>query len=282
MPQTVPVRASNAIDEIAFAIHFKTPLVNDEKSINDLNNLAHEVRDLLPVHEIMNAVTLQLNNLQSNQAATKPSGIICYKKSEQVPDRQEWRLQVEESRIIVGCSEYTSWEQILPNVERLLQTAIAKFDLSINPIVEIVYQCADKFVCRGGKTNLKDVFNPDSNFLTKNIILNDPSAWHVHQSWFTKLDKPSATFLHNLNINMQNRPPKNPDQAQQESVHETIISHFIRVQKTNGLEINSNEELIGGESSYLNDILNITHDLNKDTVKQLLNAEMQQKTGICA
>lgn len=285
MHLTVPVRDNNAIDEIAFALHFKTLFAGDEKFIEDLIGLAHDVHELLPDHEVTKAVTLQINSLQANDQATeKPSGIICYKKSEKVPDRREWKLQVEGNWIVIGCSEYTSWKQISATAKQLLQAAITKLNLSVNPIVEIVYQCADKFTCHGDKTSLKEVFNTDSDFLTRHIILNDPSSWHVHQGWFTESDKAGATFLHNLNINMHNRSLLSPDGAQQESVHETIISHFIRVQKSNDLEISSSEELMGslenGKPNYLDDVLNIAHDLNKSVVKQLLSAEMQQKIGL--
>lgn len=275
-----PVRQNNAIDEIAFAAHFKLPLAG-EQFLKDLRDLATEVSDLLPDHEITNSLTFQLNAQQStNQASTKASGIVCYKKSEKVPNRQEWTLRVDGHRIIVACSEYSSWDKVSGQAKELLFKALKKIDVQPNPVVEVVLQCVDKFETEDANTTAKDVFDTDSIYLTKHVIENGGSSWHIHQGWFKDIDEIQAKLLNNLNINTYNKPYiKNGIIVQGQTINETIVSHLVRIQRTDNPELSNIEELTA-DDGYLAKAFDAAHDLNKEAIRDLLNNAMLDKIGL--
>ncbi|GAA6167851.1 hypothetical protein [Sessilibacter corallicola] len=275
-----PVRQDNAIDEIAFAVHFKLPLAG-EQLLKDLIDLATEVSDLLPHYEITNSLTLQLNAQQStNQTSTKPSGIVCYKKSEHVANRQEWTLRVDGNRIVVACSEYSSWGKVSSQAKELLFKALRKIDVKSNPVVEAVLQCVDKFEATDTNATAIDIFNADSAYLTKHVIENGGSSWHIHQGWFKDIDEIQAKLLNNLNINTYNKQYSEKEIiVQGKTINETIVSHLIRIQHTGNPELSNIEELTA-DDGYLAKAFDAAHDLNKEAIRDLLNNAMLDKIGL--
>ncbi len=275
-----PVRQDNAIDEIAFAVHFKLPLAG-EQLLKDLIDLATEVRDLLPHYEITNSLTLQLNAQQStNQASAKPSGIVCYKKSEHVTNRQEWTLRVDGNRIVVACSEYSSWDKVSNQAKELLFKALRKIDVKSNPVVEAVLQCVDKFEATDTTATAIDIFNADSVYLTKYVIESGGSSWHIHQGWFKDIDEIQAKLLNNLNINTYNKQYSEKGIiVQGQTINETIVSHLIRIQHTGNPELSNIEELTAN-NGYLAKAFDASHDLNKEAIRDLLNNTMLDKIGL--
>jgi len=275
-----PVRQNNAIDEMAFAVHFKLPL-SGEQLLKDLIDLAAEVSDVLPEYEITNSFTFQLNAQQgSNQTSAKPSGIACYKKSESVPNRQDWTLRVDGNRIVVACSDYSSWDRVSGQAKELLFKALRKIDVKSNPIVEVVLQCVDKFETSDTNVTAADVFDTDSVYLTKHVIENGGSSWHIHQGWFKDIDDIQAKLLNNLNINTHNKQyVENGIIVQGQTINETIVSHLVRVQRAGNPELSDIEELTA-DGEYLAKAFDAAHDLNKEAIRGLLNNAMLDKIGL--
>jgi|GEM_PF-2534040 len=275
-----PVRQNNAIDEMAFAVQFKLPLAG-EQFLKSFIDLATEVSDVLPKYEITNSVTFQLNAQQgSNQASHKPSGIVCYKMSQYVPNRQEWTLRVDNNRIVVACSEYSSWNKVSGQAKKLLFKALSKIDIQVNPIVEVVLQCVDKFETSDTDAIATDVFNENSVYLTKHVIENGGSSWHIHQGWFKNIDSIQAKLLNNLNINThKTQHIENGIVLQGQTINEIIVSHLVRVQRTDNPELSNMTELTT-DDGYLAKAFDAAHDLNKKAIRDLLNNAMLDKIGL--
>lgn len=283
MPITEPVRQNNAIDEIAFVLQFKTFFPNDEL-VKNILDVRSELKGELPDFDITNAVMFQVNPSQAESIIPdKQIGIVCFKRSGKDPARHEWALRVEANRIFVTCSEYTNWNQVYSSAIKYLRAAASKIDLNANPVVEVVYQCVDKFICRDGDIVFGDLFSKDSEYLTRHIISNTPDAWHVHQGWFEGLSNIPARMLHNLNINMHHQHLVEKGMVTGKGQHEAIVSHLIRIQNTSEVEIKSLESLVGsedGNGGYFKLVLENAHKTNKDVVRKLLSQEMLIRVGL--
>lgn len=283
MSSTCPIRESNAIDEIAFVLRFKK-LFSGEEFIKDLIDLHLELKSTLPSYDITSGVTFHVSpQLNENIRPDKQLGIVCFKQSEHDSNRHEWALKVEADRIIVTCSEYTSWEEVSCKAAQYLSAAVAKVSLQNNPIVEVVYQCVDKIVRKNDDIVFEDAFSSDSIYLTPHIIESTPESWHIHQGWFESLDQVPARLLHNLNINVQHSQFFNEGLPQYKR-HEAIVSHIVRIQNTGNveLELSTKEELLGNgsKSSYLDNVLRSAHEANKEVVRRLFSESMKEKIGL--
>ncbi len=257
MSKTKPVRKDNAIDELAFVWQFNAFFSSKEEVDKVLTDLHLELKETLPDSNITRNPMLE------------QIGVICFKRSEKDPNRHEWALRVEANRIMVTCSEYTNWKAVSTKASEYLRAARTKIKWTDNPITEIVYQCADKFVCPDDNIVFNDVFFRDSEYLTPHISRNTPEAWHVYQGWFEELSSVSARMLHNLNINVYHGPFIDNGTPTQHRSHEATVNHLIRI-------------LLGSDKKEtgFSTLLDAAHDSNKKVLKKLLCQEMLQTIGL--
>lgn len=284
MPETVPVRENNAIDEIAFVLQFKE-FFSGKELVKELINLHTELEESLPSYDITNSFMFQVGAQPiENVRPDKQIGVVCYKLSDKDPNRHEWALRVDANKIIVTCSEYTNWDEVSKRAVRYLRAALFKVNLEDNPVVEIGYQCVDKFICPDENFSFGDLFENEPEYLTPHIVQNTPEAWHVHQGWFEKLTSVTAArMLHNLNINMHHKQHIENGVPTEDRHREAIVSHLIRIQNVKSFEKGSDENLVGKkavEANYLTAVLNEAHDSNKKVIKKLLCKDMRQKIGL--
>jgi hypothetical protein len=277
-----PVRENNAIDEIAFAVKF-TKQLDDANFDDKLNNLAETVKEVLPKSKPTIGIVYNVNIDDVNgqtQTPQKRTGIVCYKPSKSNKHRQEWALRVEADRIIVACSEYTSWSDVSKKAKDLLLKALKIVNIQSNPIMEISYQCIDKFESPNTESTPVDLFNIDSIFLTKKLAESNKSSWHIHQGWFTKYEEIDSELLNNLNINRYNRQHEENGIAVEGVVkNETVINHLIRIQNE-GIYEPADIDNLTDEDSYLSKAYNKAHNLNKEAIQDLLNDKMLLKIGL--
>ena len=272
MSKTTPIRDENAIDEIAFVILFDKEL--DGNILAKLEDMRDELSADLPDFNVLSAIQVPVDPQNISSPVSKPSGILFSKKSEVDENRFEWSLRAERNRVVVACSEYTKWKEIKEKALVLLSTASEKCSLETNPIVEIVYQCVDKFIFEGEleEYQVGEVFNIDAAFLTQNVVENNRYAWHVHQGWFSEHEDMVALNNLNLNSHMQDDP----------QLHETEIIHFARIRKADGTDINDRDILVGdgGQIGYLEKAMETSHELNKEVLRNLLSENMLTVIGI--
>lgn len=272
MSKTTPVREKNAIDQIAFVILFEKEL--DNKTLAKLMSLEDELSSDLPHFEVPNTVQLFVDPQNMRMPLSKPGGVICSKKSAVDPNRLEWSVNAEVNNIVVTCSEYTNWKEIKKKALNFLFTTSKKFNLKDNPIIEIVYECVDKFIFDGSQNEYRvdEVFNLHAAYLTPHVVNSNPYAWHVHQGWFS--EHQDMVALHNLNLNSHKQNGQ--------SSHETVISHLVKIRKKNGTKINDKHMLVGNsqEVGYLEKAMEVSHDLNKKILLNLLNERMLKAIGI--
>lgn len=273
MSNTTPIRGKNAIDQIAFVIVFKKPLV--DRDLLELLGLRDDLSQELPDFKKIDVVQMAMDPSNPRLPVSKLGGMSYGKKSIKNESRFEWSLRIENNNIIVACSEYTKWLDVWVKAKEYLNLALEKCDVSGNPVVELVFQCMDKFINSEHPDNytIEDVFDINSDYLTKHVALHSPKAWHINQGWFQELLDGQIQSLNNLNLNAQ---------IIDAQPHETIISHVIKMKKVDTPEIDNVGILNGGDSSvgYLENAMKAAHILNKSVLLDLLHADMAKTIGL--
>ena len=270
--ETKPARDNNAIDEIAFIVHLTKDIESDV--LQNFEAMEQFSEDL-PIKERINSMRLAFegNTASQSSMSQKFSGVKFSKKSENSENRYAFSLRVENNKIIVACSEYSSWSEVWPKSLSLISTVLKNIDIENNPVQEIVYQCLDRFVSAvgEGEYDIGSVFNVESKYLTKKAISDNTNTWHVHQGWFSQTVDENVKALNNLNIDSfgidNNRV-------------ETLINHIINIKKANDIPVNSVQEMLDASDGYLNRAINQAHNGNKSVVKDILNTEMLQALGL--
>lgn len=271
-----PIRNTNAIDQVAFVIKLQKDL--DDATFNKLLGLKNELEGDFPAFDIINVMQMVLDDKAPRLPVSKQGGVTLVKKSDVDEARAAWSIRVEGNNIVVTCSEFSTWANVWAKAESYLITAVNKFDLSENPIVELVFQCIDKFIETGNLSECRvdNIFSKTSDYLTKNTFNLNPLAWHLHQGWFSSHFNETIKALNNLNLSAHLS-------GQSNDVHETIINHIVNIRKEDGALITSFSDLCGsgtGGASYLSEAMLLGHQLNKEVLENLLSESMANKIGL--
>jgi len=264
-----PVRETNAIDEIAFVILFEKEIGG--QNFDCFDSLKDELKDDLPIVSPINIMQVSIDQQGVKVPLAKLGGVVYSKKSSIDESRLEWSLRIETKSIVVGCTDFTKSEEIRLKIIRFLKAAVDKMDLNENPIIEVAYQCVDKFSGNDAGANycVNDVFNTNSIYLTPKIAGSEFTAWHMHQGWFD--DSESFKMLNNLNLNAYE--PSNG------SSFEVVISHLIKIRKIDKLNLPAMDCLKGIDDleGYLDSAFRLSHGANKKILKDLLVPVLLEK-----
>lgn len=271
-----PIRNTNAIDQVAFVIKFKKDL--DDVTLLRLLGLKNELKSDFPVFDIINVMQMVLDDKAPRLPVSKQGGVALVKRSDEDEGRAAWSIRIEANNIVVACSEFTTWSEVWGKAESYLTSAVNKFDLEENPIIELVFQCIDKFIGSDdlNKIKVEDVFSTTSDYVTKNIVNLNPLAWHLHQGWFSDHTTKDIKALNNLNLSAHLS-------GELKDTHETIINHIVNIRKKDGTVIASSSDLFGtgaGEASYLSEAMLLGHHLNKEVLENLLSKSMANRIGL--
>lgn len=279
MSETTPIRKTNAIDEIAFVVQFEKDI--DDKTLAQLMALKDELSSDLPYNEVINVFHTVFSAQGTGSSTSKPGGVVCAKKFEGEPSRFAWSVKIVSKNIVVTCSEYTNWKEVKEKALGFLAIVLKKLDLEENPVAEIVFQCVDKFIYTGTpeQYQMSNVFNVESaSFLTPHATQAPPGgrpypyAWHINQGWFSSHE--DMQVLNNLSLNSQRKDDQSP--------HETTISHLVAIRKSDRTSIRDKELLSGNgqESGYLEKAMEVAHTSNKQVLLNLLNEDMSKDVGL--
>lgn len=274
MANTKPIRGRNAIDEIAFVILFQNSF--DDQSIIKLIGLREKLSPRLPECDLVKMMEVKVEGDNLGFPTSKVGGVV-YSKKIDGGTRLEWSLRASANQLVVTCSEYTNWREVLQKAKSFLCQAVERLDLDVNPIVGIVFQCVDKFRCQDAPAeySISEVFDKESRYLNRHVCEN-PGSWHIHQGWFEPLESDQARGLNNLNLNVvigQNNEP----------LHETVISHLVTVTQGDASSAVTDMAMFFGEDGelgYFDQVLSDSYKLNKCVITDLLTAEMLITIGL--
>lgn len=263
MPRAVPVRSQNAIDEISFTVRLRDSL--DDKTLVRLMGLETELEEDFETFNILKAIELRPPSEAPSMPIERQAGVFASKASSTLEGRLQWSLRAESNIVTCACSEYTSWPEVSEKAIRYLSSALDKYDIGTNPVVEFVFECADKFTLEGSEEDysISLAFNPNSKYLSQFVREQDESAWHIYQGWWEGNSTAPLRMLNNLNLNAFNDG----------KVHQTVVKHSVRVMAKQAINGQSVSELFSS-SGFLGDSMQLTHESNKSVLLDLLSKEV--------
>ena len=268
-----PISTANAIDEIAFVVLFKENF--DRSTIEKIKELHSSLSAELTHIEPIKVMQVKVDSAagESSTAFSQLSGYKLFKPSITKQGRFDWSLIVEGNNIVVGCSAYSRWNEVWPKARGFLEQAVTRIHGSGNAVVEIGFQCVDRFktdIRSEADYHVDQIFNSDSSFLTRAVFEKNQVAWHVHQGWFVESADSLRTGLVNLNIS-----------TNLADMHITTINHVVKTKRTDGALVDTGELFNSDLSnSYIDLVINRAHSLNKEILLNLLNEDMLQKIGL--
>jgi hypothetical protein len=266
--KSYPVRTNNAIDHISFILTFAKDF--DESTVEKLLGMSGGIGKLTE-YETVYSIAMVMDRNLPRQPTSKPLGITLIKRSldpEETEGKPEWLLRAASNSINVTCSLYTNWAEIFDIASGYIFQTLENVDTQQNPVVEFAIHTEDIFKLDDlVEYDLGDVFNLDSDYLTKKVT-NNNLLWHVHQGWFDEIQ--NLTILNNLNIST------NFDQGQP---HVTEIGHLTSATTDNGKPRHgiSNTEAI---HKFVNSAALCCHGINKSVIQNLLNDESKRSIGL--
>ncbi len=263
----LPIRTPNAIDQAVFVVKLSERFA--ETHVEALKPLEQELsEEFTNFHE----VTLQGVVLSADGITTHDNRIIGVECNTPVHsqdhllnnERTDWILRIVEDSIQINCLNYTSWEESIDYVDKLLAKVFKCLPTDEVMISGINFQVNDIFVVQDSieDTDYSQLFN-HSKYLTENTW-NVGVVWHVNSGWFDSAE-------HDRTLNVLNI-------ATQKDVSESVnlmvkIEHLQQYVMDAWVPLNVNED-------FPVVIFKQLHEGNKVIVNELLTSDIKNKIGL--
>lgn len=185
---------NNAIDAMAFVLHFDSPF-----DIRALQSVSHDLfeKQRYPkfAHSQVQRVEIQngFSHIQQEQMA-----LPLWQKYRE-DGRVIHELRCEPQSIIFLCADYTRWAAVLPQALLDLNT-LANQVANEKSLMKVSLQTTDKFKLNKAESAFDNLLSTTSRYLTQNVTQTDSQLWHVHQGWFDPTGE--GRCLNVLNISL--------------------------------------------------------------------------------
>ncbi|MCH9663211.1 MAG: hypothetical protein K0U66_06090 [Gammaproteobacteria bacterium] len=274
MLEPKPARANNSVDEVAFGVSLQTA-EHGSRFVEHFINLPGELKDFMPECELINDVSVQFtSNGNPPSTSVHRLGVMLSPKESDELGRKEWMLRVESDRVVVVCTQYSSWQKVSTMAVNILNSALNELDNSDRKVTNIIFQCSDAFTSTKSRLAASNIFSKNTSLIPQNIFAKNSHLWHAHHGWID--NKLKSKFVHNLNINVGNNASsgKNNNTA--------VISHTATVSRTDTITISEFLNSYSGRQKlyYHQKVFNECHMQNKILMKDLLNKKILNRIGL--
>lgn len=254
-----PINSSNAIDSAVFILGFARPFNSNE--FDALSGLQIALKDDLPSFVRNQIVKMAFQEGKQSVADFELAGSVLQRFN--TDGKPAWTLRVLEDSITVTCHSYISGSsernQAVKYLEQCVNLLKQRSDILLSVIT---LQITDVFKDTFESYSIKNVFNENSRYLTRNVF-EAGALWHVFQGWFENRDNDSR-WLHVLNLS-----------TQQSVEHITSIDHAIQLQLREPIRL--------AEDSLLNTVQTAfaeAHTKNLNIIRNLLNDTQLNAIGL--
>lgn len=174
---------SNAIEVVNFCIYLDSPI--DHADIRRFDENC-EIKALYPAISSPEVLEIRIGNQRQNNLSTSPVPVkqLNHYRSDGRPD---WTGSFGETRILVSCHFYTSWESVWPDAKKRLDVLLGCVDQYKN-IFSMDYSVTDTFKAKNADESLVpfNVFK-DNEFIAKYILESEDCRWDFSQGWFENI-----------------------------------------------------------------------------------------------
>lgn len=247
--------ANNAIDAIAFVLHFHTAF--DEKLLEKLEQTLFESSHY-PKFDHSQLQQIQVKNGVPHVHQEKTMSLPFWQKYRD-DGRVVHELRCERQSLVYYCSDYTRWHEVQPravtDLKRLMEEVAPT-----NTLTKLSLQTTDKFKLDKNESAFDALFNLQNKYLTENLTQTESPFWHVHQGWFENMNK--GRCLNVLNINLA---------GGDDNSKEVVIDHISDISLSapaDGVDID------------IKSLFNQAHLFNKNILNNLLQDKIKKEIGL--
>jgi uncharacterized protein (TIGR04255 family) len=248
----------NAIEVIAFVVHFNMPFSAQELSMFTKDSIDS---DRYPAFNENIMHQFELNQQLAMQPAFIHSPVVKFPVWQKFSPsgKVEHELRFEPQSIVYVCTVYNGWEKTIAGV--LDDFGSLCSNLEDKKIEKIALQITDKFLLDESEQVTDNLFMSSSCYLTERSK-SAGKLWHVHQGWF---DETHADFKLLNVLNLGSLELMGTDK-----IH-VIIDHTCEVRFSEHKDIDHN---------MLKTNFNLAHDKNVLVLKGLLTTDMLANIGL--
>lgn len=263
----IPKSETHSIAEVNFALQ-----INSELSLNDfqaLKSAADTWKDLITKtqeSQLFAVIGPEEDSEIPNFAP--PIKFMHTNSAEEV----EWELLLEFRDIVVRCYHYTSWEQVWKKAKLFIERVFSALQTAEYSIVSANLVYLDVFQWSGEESayDVRKILNGESEYVPVSIFEHESPVWHLYQGWYSEVENPIAgRILERLHI---------------DSIRENnrILVKFENLNRfLFGSAVNP-QQLLGSGQNEIDRIFEILHDVNKSTLRKVLQIDLQEKINLNA
>lgn len=262
------LREANALQRVLFAIEFSR-----EFSETEFSAFGHPsypwVREL-PRRSVSNAVSLQIPTNRIVPEENKVVGLSyeLFKNDGSIKSG----LKFDNKHILFIVGEYTSWNEIWPNACRYLKPALG-LALNNNSIVSFAVEYTDLFFATGdySRFDARKLLKLGSEYVPPHVF-DRTQNFHFYTGFFkTLLDPAEHRVLTRINADLKDGAKRDERELSIVLYHQILARHDPWGGKL---------ELDGKVVERGLDNFSTLHDIDKATLKEILNPNMAQEIGL--
>ena len=262
----------NAIGSATFFLESDHPFSSNRLSA--LNSSHGDFKEELPRRMLRKAIKVELGGTgpamtpSSSRGEEEISGITFdYLKPS---GDTRWALVAEGKRLTFFCGEYTSWEEVKAQANRLIRRAY-KILFQHNIVTGIGLQYLDQFYWTGRRVEMRaeKIYKSGTEYLPDSVFKYQ-DLWHNNQGFIEDVVTPQdGRVLTNVNANINDRD-------------EYRWSDLVTLHVFQRLHIENEAGLFMGDGGLpiFDLILNYLHDENKKILRSLLNEDITNRIGL--
>jgi uncharacterized protein (TIGR04255 family) len=201
-----PYSEKHAIKQVLFVLEFQTPLTSE----------ALEAFKASPAHEALRAELPRFQEGKGVVLAPDSPAVINFPQDGQLfhitydkllPNGDpEWAINIRREMVGVACGKYARWAPTWEFARGLLKQALPVL-LKHTRVGVVGLQVVDEFHSTGSKEDfaLRSLFVEQSKLLPANLVGLRTSC-HAHHGFFEQAQDPPGRRLHNINVDVVERP----------------------------------------------------------------------------
>jgi len=265
--QYTAAQSTNALQRVAFIVEFSREF--SEAEFRQFDDTSKSWRNEYPKRSVVNAASVRSNQIMLDESKVVALSYEALMKDGSV----EWGLKFDGNRILFFAGKYTRWNEIWPSVSRHLKPALELVQ-NDNPVISYATEYTDLFRAIGDYFcfDASHLFQRGSKYVPSHIF-GRTENFHFHTGFFETLNEPAKhRVLTRINADLRDGAEKN--------VRELSIVLYH--------QISSCYEPWGGSALRLDkkivsrglDNFAALHDIDKATLKEILNHDMSEKIGL--
>ena len=266
----MPLREQHAIAEVIFALQVSPGITHADRG--KLKSAHAKWQAQLPALRDQPTVALHVfsHGEQPPPPPVPPLDFVRYKSDGNI----DWRLHIQDDRIIVNCLAYTRWQHIWTQA-RVLFAHVSEILEEATGIASASLQYVNVFSWNG-PTEAYDsrlLLNEHSPCVPDSVLVHGP-LWHLHQGWFSPIADPAGgRILDRMHIDAI---------ADQHGLHLVKFENLLRFDFDGDSADRQVKPAFSTPPTLIDNSFDRLHDFAKQSLGNYLTADVQRTINLHA